>query len=396
MPIALRLGLFYCAVFIGSGASGPYIGFWFQAHGLSGAAIGLILAAPALGRAFVGPAVALWADGFVHRRTPLAIIAAGVAASYLGLALSHGFWAWFILWFLAQSLFANLSPLTDVITLRRARAEGFNYGWPRGIGSAAFVVANVCMGLVIRWTSPMALMVWITTAAVGASVAARWLLPPDRVHEAGEAPARSERLKGMGALLADPVFLLAVVSVGLIQASHAFYNGFSILAWKAQGLAPGLWGVLWGLGVTAEIAFFWFLEPWRRRIGPERLVIFGGTAAVARWTCLAMSPPLWLLLGLQLLHALTFTATFVGSLQLIERLSPPRTATAAQTLNSVLSGGFLIGLATVASGRLFDSVGAHGYLAMSVIALAGLAGAVCIGPLQRTRNHARDTGTRLT
>ena len=36
---------------------------------------------------------------------------------------------------------------------------------------------------------------------------------------------------------------------------------------------------------------------------------------MVRWTCLAMSPPLWLLLPMQALHALSFTATFMGTLQ---------------------------------------------------------------------------------
>ena len=46
MSTALRLGLYYAALFAGSGASGPYAAVWFRDQGLSGAAIGLILAAP--------------------------------------------------------------------------------------------------------------------------------------------------------------------------------------------------------------------------------------------------------------------------------------------------------------------------------------------------------------
>jgi PPP family 3-phenylpropionic acid transporter len=150
-------------------------------------------------------------------------------------------------------------------------------------------------------------------------------------------------------------------------------------------------GVLWGVGVAAEVGFLWFTEPWRRRIGPERLMLLGGAGAVARWTCLAFSPPLWLLIGLQVLHALSYTATFMGSLQLVERLAPARNASLAQTLNSVLTGGFLIGFSTMASGPLFDAVGARGYLAMSAIALAGLVGTACLGPLQHSQAARRDT-----
>ncbi|HXQ13451.1 MAG TPA: MFS transporter [Caulobacteraceae bacterium] len=385
MSIALRLGLFYAALLIGTGASAPYAGVWFRAHGLSGAAIGLILAAPSFGRAVTGPALAVWADGFKLRRTPIALIGVAVAAAYAGLALAQGFWAWMALWFVSQSLFGVCSPLADVIALRRARSEGFNYGWPRGIGSAAYILGNVAMGFVLGLTSPDAMLIWIVVAALAAALAARWVLPPDPVHEGGERLAGRDRLKGLGVLLADPVFMLAIVSTGLIQASHGFYYGFSALTWKAQGLSPALVGVLWGVGVGAEVGFLWFMDPWRRRIGPERLVVLGGTGAVVRWTCLAMSPPLWLLIPLQALHALSFTATFMGTLQLIERLAPAKSASGAQTLNAVLSGGILIGLATMASGRLFDAAGQHGYLAMSLIAAAGLGGALCLAPLQRAR-----------
>lgn len=38
MPVTLRLGLFYGAIFIGTGASSPYLPVWFAHHGLSGAA----------------------------------------------------------------------------------------------------------------------------------------------------------------------------------------------------------------------------------------------------------------------------------------------------------------------------------------------------------------------
>jgi PPP family 3-phenylpropionic acid transporter len=389
MSTALRLGLYYAALFLGNGASGPYASVWFKAHGLSGAAIGLILAAPAFGRVMTGPALALWADGFRLRRTPLAWMAVAMAAGYVGLAISRGFWAWLALWFVCQSLYANCSPLADVIALRRARTEGFNYGWPRGIGSAAYVVANVGMGWLLGFAASDALIVWITVSAVLAAGAAVWLLPPDPVQEGAAPPARRDSLKGLGELVGDPLFMLAIVSTGLIQASHGFYYGFSALIWKAQGLPSGLVGLLWGVGVTAEVCFLWFMEPWRRRVGAERLVLLGGVGAVARWTCLALSPPLWLLIAIQMLHALSFTATFIGSLQLMERLAPARHASLAQTLNSVLSGGLLIGLATMASGRLFDSVGPHGYLAMSLVAAAGLMGAACISPLQRRRNTRR-------
>jgi PPP family 3-phenylpropionic acid transporter len=375
MPVTVRLGLFYGAIFIGTGASSPYLPVWFADHGLSGSRIGLILSLPMLARAFTAPLLAVWADSFRLRRTALMLMAVVVTGLFALLALPGGFAWWTLVWFAASSMYSTLSPLTDVIVLARARRDGFNYGWPRGIGSAAFIVGNVGMGALLTRGSSDLVLVWMVAAIALTAVAARFLLPPDPVHEEGHVAGLSDRMAGLGALLKDPAFMTAVVSAGLIQSAHAFYYSFSTLVWKQQGIAEDLTGVLWAVGVATEIAFMWFLEPWRRRVGPRNLLMLGGAAAVLRWSALAFSPPLWLLFPLQALHALSYAATFLASLLLVESLSTPRTASAAQALNSALSGGVLAGLATMASGPLFDRFGAGGYLLMSAMCVVGLAGA---------------------
>jgi PPP family 3-phenylpropionic acid transporter len=70
MSLPLRLGLVYSAMFIGTGASAPYMPVWFADRGLTGAQIGLILSAPMLARAVTAPAIAMWAASFPRSRTP--------------------------------------------------------------------------------------------------------------------------------------------------------------------------------------------------------------------------------------------------------------------------------------------------------------------------------------
>jgi PPP family 3-phenylpropionic acid transporter len=383
MPMTVRLGLFYGAIFIGTGVSSPYFPVWFAHHGLSGSRIGLILSLPMLARAFTAPLLAVWADAFKLRRTALMLLAIGVTAAYGLMALPGGFAWWTVVWFAASSMFATLSPLTDVIVLGRARRDGFNFGWPRGIGSAAFIVGNVGMGAILTRGSPDLVLVWMVAAVGLTALAARFLLPPDPVHEEGHAAALSDRMAGLGGLLRDPVFMTAVIAAGLIQSAHAFYYGFSTLAWKRQGISEAMTGVLWAAGVTTEIIFMWFMEPWRRAVGSRNLLALGGAAAVAGWTALAFSPPLWMLFPLQTLHALSYAATFLASLQLVEKLSTSRNASAAQALNSALSGGVLSGLATIASGWLFDRTGAHGYLLMAAMSAAGFLGALRLYGMRR-------------
>jgi MFS transporter, PPP family, 3-phenylpropionic acid transporter len=378
MPIVVGLGLFYSAVFIGSGASLPFMPVWFRAEGLSGTEIAIIVSAPQFARTLTGPAIALWADGFRLRRTPMIWLGLGASLSYASLAVLHGFWWWLAGWFLGSTFLGALSPLTDVLTLRRAGRDGFAYGTPRGVGSMAYICGNVGMGLILLVAPSVAVLVWTIVAASLTVLAARLLLPPDPVHEGAARLGARDLFAGLRGLLGDRVFMLAVMANGLIQASHGFYYSFSALAWRRQGVPEGWIGVLWGFAVGVEVLFMWFLEPWRRRVGAEALVVLGGAGAMVRWTALAFSPPLVLLFPLQALHALSFTATFLGSLKLIERLSPPTSATSAQTLNSSIANGLLSGLATMASGPLFDAFGARGYLAMTAVAAIGLLGAVAL------------------
>jgi len=337
MPTTLRLGLVYAALYVGSAASTPFMPVWLSEKGLTGAQVGLVLSLPMLFQILTSPALALWADRFRLRRTPIAWLAAGTCAAYLALAGLEGLPALALAWLLAASLYLALPPLIDVIALSRAQAEGFNYGLPRGMGSAAYIGAAIATGALVT-------------------------------------------------LVRDPVFLLAVGSAGLIQSAHAFYYAFSALAWKAQGLPENLTGLLWGVGVAVEVAFLWFGARLQRRLGPRNLLIIGGLAGVLRWSLLALSPPLWALVPLQALHALTYSAVFLASIQLAARLSGPQTASAAQLINAALQGGILSGLATLASGPLFDAVGAHGYLAMTGMAAAGLVGALGLYRVRRLQD----------
>jgi PPP family 3-phenylpropionic acid transporter len=371
------MGLVYALLFATTGVTLPFAGLWFESRGLSGAAIGAILATPMLARLVTGPMLAVWADGFKRRRTPIAILSGVAGLGYGACLLVEGYALWLPLWFVAATAAAAIIPLTDVLTLRLARREGFTFAIPRSVGSAAFVVANMAMGLILLRATTDAILLWVAAACALATLAVLALAPQEPVAEGGPSAPR-DRFAGLGRLLADPVFMTAIFAVGAVQASHAFLYGFSAIEWQGRGIPAPTVGLLWAFSVMAEIAFMWWLEPWRRRrgIGPWPLLMLAAGAGVVRWTALAFAPPLWMLWPLQALHALTFAAAFLAGLQIVERLSPPDSQTAAQTLSSALSSGVLIGLATMLSGPLYDAYGARGYLAMTVLALIALATAL--------------------
>jgi len=202
---------------------------------------------------------------------------------------------------------------------------------------------------------------------------AMFALTPD--PPAIKAPGR-ERFGALAALMRSRRFLIVVASCGLIQCAHAFYYGFSTIAWRAQGLSADMVGFLWAFGVAVEVALLWSLAPIERRISAEALILAGAVGAVVRWAAMGFAPEGAILWPLQALHALSFAAAHVGAMRLIYREAPDNAAAMAQTLYSSLSSGLLLGFATIASGWLYDWGGAKGYWAMA--ALAGLGGLVAL------------------
>ena len=373
MSSAPRTALQYILLFGTSGVTLPFAGLWFRSQGMSGAEIGALLALPMFGRIVSGPLLAVWADGFRLRRTAIALLGLAMVVGYGAAGLVDNFYVRALCWFVGATAAAALIPLSDVLTLRLSRRENYPFSLPRGCGSLAFVVANNGKGALLTMMPADIIIVWIVSSSALIALTAWLCLPAEPVQLDGVQISKLARFQGLGRLAKNHTFVCAILGIGAVQAAHGFYYGFSAIAWKAQGISESMTGLLWAFAVAVEIGFMWVVEPWRKRkgFGAFPLLMVGVTAAVIRWLLMALEPSFWWLWPLQTMHALTFAATYLAGVEIVEALSLPQDHTAAQTLSSVVAAGFLIGLATAVSGQLYDAYGAQGYMAMAVLAALG-------------------------
>jgi PPP family 3-phenylpropionic acid transporter len=202
------------------------------------------------------------------------------------------------------------------------------------------------------------------------------LLPRD-LDGPSRRPAPLSRLKFADAfrLIHAPVFLLFLLAASLIQASHALYYSFGTLHWRAEGIADGVIGMLWSVGVIAEVALFAASARIIAAVGTARLLMLAGLAAGLRWGVMALDPPLLLLGPLQTLHAMSFGAAHVAAIHFLTQAVPEERAATAQGLYAAAVAGIALGSATLASGPLYANFGGAAYGAMALLALAGAAGA---------------------
>lgn len=366
---AARVTMVMSALFGTTGVIMVFLPRWLELErGLSGVEIGTVLSLSQFGRMLTGPAIAYWADGARDRSLPIKLLAVATLAAYAAfLFFAQGFAALLLLGFLALSLSQGMVPLIEAAALRATSEGKISYGVARGIGSVAFIVANIGGGALVSRFGIEAAVIWIVCGLTLTNAAAWFSLPRAPVPEHAHAGPAG----GLWLLLRNRRFVILILACGLIQSSHGFYYGFSTLVWRTQGVPPDVVGLLWAFGVAVEVAFLWSLPLIERRTSPEALILMGAGAGVVRWMCMGLAPLGFWLWPLQATHALTFAAAHVGAMRILYREAPESSAAMAQTLYAVLTGGFLMGLTTLLSGRLYDMGGAHGYWAMAVSAAAG-------------------------
>jgi MFS transporter, PPP family, 3-phenylpropionic acid transporter len=253
-------------------------------------------------------------------------------------------------------------PLTDAYALRGVAAHEVNYGPIRLWGSVAYVAGVLAAGLVAAAVAPVYL-IWPIVAITALSAISALTLEPLPLASLPSAARTASR-----GLVRQKGFIAILVAAALIQGSHAAYYGFSSIAWQAEGFGSTTISVLWSLCVVAEIALFAWSP--RLRLASSSLIVLGGVGAALRWAVTGFEPSLAVLVVIQLLHALSFGATHLGTMGLLAHRVPGHSlATAQGTLTASI--GIVSATATVVCGRLFNDFGQSIYFGMAAMAAAG-------------------------
>ena len=371
--VALRLAFAQGASGLISGVTNPFLGAWLAYKGLSAGEIGVLLAAGMLLRVAFVPLSGIAADARNDRRGMMLLMYVIMAVGYGTLNVVATPVFLFLCAIPATIAVGAANPLLESVCVRLSTRFGFDYGHVRLWASSAFVFANIASGALISRFGFVVVAPWLLGASA-LNIAAVYALPAPPVDHPKYAliPRMRATWAETRELLRSPIFLLFLAGSSLAQGSHAFYYGFGGLHWRALGYSGWLIGVIWPLGVFAEIAFLSVSLKLFRRIGAVWLLILGGLSCVVRWTILAFDPPLSLVVFAQLLHGGTFALTHLGAMYFVLQAVPPRLAATAQSLYAVGNAGIVMGLATWASGPLYAAYGGKAYLLMSAMGAVAL------------------------
>jgi PPP family 3-phenylpropionic acid transporter len=372
--------MLYVALFAAFGVASPFFAAFLADRALRPEAIGLVLAAGTAVRLIAGPLGARLADRVEAPRLVLVVLT--VAASCLAFCYlpAEGLWLLLSISVAHASSLAPITPITDAFALAaamRAASEtdvveggishrGFEYGWVRGAGSAAFIFGTLLAGAAVGRFGLEAI-VWLNGLLLGA---AAW-----SAHRVPDLPASVARDRGggVGTLLRIAAFRRLMLVAALIQGSHALHDGFVVIHWRSIGIGDGTISLLWSESVAAEVVVFLFIGRWLLdRLGPAGASMLAAAAGVMRWAVLAETTSTLASALVEPLHGLTFALQHLACMGLIGAVVPPRLAATAQAFYGTVAVGVASAALTLGSGTLYANWGAEGFWVMAALCATAL------------------------
>lgn len=369
-----RTTAFYFTYYMGPGAAVMFLPIWLSEKGISTEQIGIINAVPVFMILALNLVVGRVADRASDWRQAIVIGALIAGIVPIGLFFVNEFWGILLLWTLAAMPAGAVGPVLDAATMRMTRRNGSDFGTVRAWGTVGFMLFNGLTGFLVVWFGsavfvPLFVGLTLLRAAVALQLPA-FRAPPDQVTVAAVRPVAGK----LKEIVTKPWFILPLVGFSIIFGTHIILNAFASLLWKEQGISEDIIGPLIALGAAAEAGMMFVWKRFGGRVSARHMILISALVSVLRWAAMAFSPPVWVLLLLQLTHGITYALGYLGCVHFIANWTSEDIAAETQSLFTVLQQIASV-LALVGFGWLVGLYGAQAFLFAS---LAAGIGALCI------------------
>ncbi len=371
-PSALaRFILLYAVMYAAFGVASPFLPAFINARGLPPEQLGLVLGAGTAVRLLTGPLAGRLGDSIQALRVVLVVCTALAASVTLGYLPAHGFWTFLALSLLHAASLAPITILADALALGSASPppgsgrRGFEYGWVRGTGSAAFIVGTLLSGWAVS-AFDLDVIVWLQALLLGAATLAATLVP-ELIHNRTADEVRAP-VRGVLILLRLPLFRNLVLVAAFILGSHAMHDTFTVIRWRTAGISPVTASMLWSESVAAEVFVFFIIGPALiRRLTPAGAIATAALAGMLRWTVMAQTTDVIALALVQPLHGITFALLHLACMRLIACTVPQGLEGTAQAIYGTVGIGAATAVLTLVSGGLYARLGAQGFWVMAAL-----------------------------
>ncbi len=362
-----RLAAWYFFYFAFIGAFAPYFTLYLQSLGLAAPAIGTLMSLM-LAMRLVAPNLWGWLSDHVGHKAPVVRASALLSVvGFLAFFVATDFWGLFAAMALMSFFWSASLPLVEAMTLRHLEGRAEHYGRIRLWGSVGFIAAVLGTG---AWLdrAPLASLLWVNLALLVGIVACAWLLTDIPASRSADTPM------GFRSGLRRPEVLALLAACFFMSAAHGPFYVFYSIHLVDHGYDKTAVGVLWSLGVVAEIAVFVAMPMMERAWSVQAILRASLVLAVVRFLLIGWAADsVALLLVAQVMHGATFGAYHAAAVAALNRWFPARHQARVQALYGSISFGAGGMLGNLVSGAAWQGLGPGLTFSLgSVLAAVGL------------------------
>ncbi len=368
-PRYRKLAALYFFYFASFGIYLPYWAPYLQSLKFSATEIGKLLAIFMATKVFA-PYLWGWAVDRSGQRLKMLRIAAVLSVLFYAVLLMHGgSYTWLVATTLLYSFFFNAwLPQLESITLGSLRYMADNYSKIRLWGSVGFIIFTLgAVPIIHRYGLAMVPYLMFFTIIL------MWLVSlycDDRQqYDSGDHGSRR-----IAPLLIRPEVLALGGLCFVVQLSHSPYYAFFSIYLSDAGYGKMVIGLLWSLGVIAEIAVFIIIPRLLPNWTEPVLLTFSTMVTALRWFLIAWFPQqLPVIVFAQTLHAISFGVYHAAAIKLVNRWFPGNLQARGQAIYLSVSFGVGGGVGMLVSGYLWDQLGGSVlFLVAGCVAVAGM------------------------
>lgn len=363
-----RLSSFYFFYFALLGCISPYWGLFLDGRGYSAQEIGELMALFGLVRILAPNVWGALGDYTGRRMALLRLGCAMCALIFINIFWVSSFFTMAIIMVGYGFFWAAVLPQFEVVTLNYLQDNTDHYSKIRIWGSIGFVIFVLLLGLVFDVLSVQYLPIFMLFILVVMFVNSLTIKGRELTHEHVES-------EGFLSLVKKPEVLGFLFAAFLMQLSFgAYYTFFSLFLEKA-GYSTSMIGVLWAVGVIAEVLVFLIVHRLYRAVSYKAILVVSLLLASMRWYLTGhFVDVLWLLILMQLTHAATFGTMHAVSMHYVHQYFKGRHQGQGQALFASLTYGGGGALGAIVSGYVWSID--FGVTMFELSALSALIGAL--------------------
>ncbi len=346
-----KLSGFYFFYFASLGVLIPYWSLYLKSLGFNSLTIGgLIAILPAT--KLIAPYIWGWLADHT-RRSMLLIRVASILAllSFSLVFVSQQLW-WLTFAMLLFSFFWNaVLPQFEAMTLNHLGDDVHHYSMIRLWGSLGFIVIVVLMGDLLQYFDAVLIPLAVLISFFFISLSS--FLVPEKLNRphADHTP--------IWHVIKEPNVLAFLVVCFLMLCSHGPYYTFYTIYLEEQGYSSYMIGVLWAVGVLAEVIVFLLMHRLLPMFGARKLLMVTLLFTTLRWLLIGFFvDDLSMLFLAQLFHAFSFGIFHAVSISLVHEYFTGSHQGRGQALYSSVSFGAGVAVGSLISGLVWDQWGA--------------------------------------